>query len=435
MTHKLDGEQLLRVDALARVEGEGALRVRVRNGRVVDAELSIYEPPRFFEALLRGRGHTEPPDITARICGICPVAYQLTACQAVEAACGVDVPDEIRLLRRLLYCGEWIESHALHIDLLHLPDFLGYPGAVELARDHRDAVEQGLRLKQAGNAVITAIGGRAIHPINVKVGGFYRLPETRELARLRPVLAEALDAALATVRLVASLEFPDLEQPHDYLALRATAAEYPLERGTLVTSGGGAFPVEEFGGHVVEEQVRHSTALHARLAAGGLYVVGPLARYALNADRLTGAARDAARESGLGEVCRNPFRSIVVRAVETVYACEEALRILDRWQGAPAASVAVPPRAGVGHGATEAPRGVLYHRYALDADGSVLAARIVPPTSQNQAAIEADLARFVQAHLDLPEEQLTRRCELVIRNYDPCISCATHFLGLEMSRT
>jgi len=434
VTHKIDGDRLLHVDALARVEGEGALRVRVHDGRVVDVELAIYEPPRFFEALLRGRGHTEPPDITARICGICPVAYQLTACQAIEAACGVEVPDEIRLLRRLLYCGEWIESHALHVYLLHLPDFLGYASAVDLARDRRDLVEQGLRLKKAGNAVLAEIGGRAVHPVNVRVGGFYRLPEADALIRLRPVLQQALDDALATVRLVSSLDFPDLEQPHEYLALRAPAEEYPLDRGLLMTSGGGVFPAEEFGRLVVEEQVSHSTALHARLAGGGLYLVGPLARYALNGDRLTGAARDAAREFGLGEVCRNPFRSIVVRAVETVYACEEALSILELWHGAPDASVDVPPRGAVGHGVTEAPRGVLYHRYALDADGSVLDARIVPPTSQNQAALEADLAAFVQAHLDLPEEELTRRCEQAIRNYDPCISCATHFLRLELTR-
>jgi sulfhydrogenase subunit alpha len=432
MTHKLDGDHLLRVDALARVEGEGAMRVRVRGGRVTDVELAIYEPPRFFEALLRGRAYTEPPDITARICGICPVAYQMSACQAIEAACVVDVPQEIRLLRRLLYCGEWIESHALHIYLLHAPDFLGYASAVDLARDHRDVVEQGLRLKKAGNAVMELVGGRAIHPVNVRIGGFYRLPSAAELAGLRPLVARALDDALATVRLVSSFEFPDLEQPHEYVALRAPDGEYPLERGTVVTSGGASFPAEAFEQRVVEDHVARSNALHARLADGRSYVVGPLARYALNADRLSGAAGDAARSSGLGDVCRNPFRSILVRAVETVYACEEALRIIDGWRGAPAASVTVEPRAGVGHGVTEAPRGLLYHRYELADDGTVLGARIVPPTSQNQVSIEADLAEFAQAHLDLPVEELTRRCEQAIRNYDPCISCATHFLDLEV---
>jgi sulfhydrogenase subunit alpha len=419
MTHKLSGDDLLRVDALARVEGAGAMRVRVRDGRVTDVDLQIYEPPRFFEALLRGRGFTEPPDITARICGICPVAYQMSACQAVEAACGVSVPEEIRLLRRLLYCGEWIESHALHIYLLHAPDFLGYEGAVDMAKDHREVVEQGLRLKKAGNAVMTLVGGRSVHPVNVRVGGFYRLPTRAELATLRPVVEQALADALATVRLVSAFDYPELEQPHEYVALRAPDRDYPLERGVVVTSSGTTFDAAGFEHHVVEEHVERSTALHAQLA-----------RYSLNADRLTPLARDAATAAGLGNTCRNPFRSIVVRAVEAVYACEEALRIIDGWRGAPAASVAVHPRAATGHGVTEAPRGILYHRYRLTDDGTIVDARIVPPTSQNQASIEADLLQFVQANLELERDELTHRCEQAIRNYDPCISCATHFLDL-----
>jgi sulfhydrogenase subunit alpha len=430
MTHKLDGDHLLRVDALARVEGEGAMHVRVRDGRVTEVALQIYEPPRFFEALLRGRAFTEPPDITARICGICPVAYQMSACQAIEAACGVTVPDEIRVLRRLLYCGEWIESHALHIFLLHAPDFLGYEGAVDMARDHRDVVEQGLRLKKAGNELMALVGGRAVHPINVRVGGFYRTPSREELLAFRPTLERALDDALATVRLVSTFEFPELEQPHEYVALRAPNGDYPLERGFVTTSSGLSFGEDEFEQHVAEEHVARSNALHAQLVGVGNYVVGPLARYSLNFDALSPVARDAARAAGLGEVCRNPFRSIVVRAVETVYACGEALRIIDGWHGVSAPAVDVAPRAGVGHGVTEAPRGILYHRYELAADGTIADARIVPPTSQNQPSIEADLLDFVQDNMSLDTDELTRRCEQAIRNYDPCISCATHFLDL-----
>ena len=430
MTHKLDGDHLLQVDALARVEGEGAMRVRVHDGQVTDVELQIYEPPRFFEALLRGRAFTEPPDITARICGICPVAYQMSACQAIEAACGVAVPEEVRLLRRLLYCGEWVESHALHIYLLHAPDFLGYDGAVDMARDHRDVVERGLRLKKAGNALMTLVGGRAVHPVNVRVGGFYRLPTREELLGLRPQLATALDDALATVSLVAAFDFPDLEQPHEYVALRAPGDDYPLERGTVVTSSGLEFSPAEFDAHVVEDHVERSNALHARLEGVGDYAVGPLARYSLNHDRLTPLAREAADAAGLGATCRNPFRSIVVRAVETVVACEEALRIVDGWHGAGSPAVPVPARAGTGHGVTEAPRGILLHRYTLDEDGTITDARIVPPTSQNQAGIEADLRALVQLNLGLGLDELTRRCEQAIRNYDPCISCATHFLDL-----
>jgi sulfhydrogenase subunit alpha len=430
VTHKLSsGDHVLKADPLARVEGEGAMRVVVRDGKVADVELNIFEPPRFFEAFLRGRAYTEPPDITARICGICPVAYQMSSCQAIEDACGVQVTDEIRLMRRLLYCGEWIESHALHIYLLHAPDFLGYDGAIEMAADHRDVVEQGLSLKKAGNALMSTVGGRAVHPVNVKVGGFYRMPTRGELRALLPQLLKARDDALATVRLVAGFDFPDFEQTQEYVALRSPHG-YPLEGGSVVSSTGRAFDVADFSSVVVEQHVARSNALHAHLDGQSTYVVGPLARYSLNYDRLSSLAQEAAREAGLGAECRNPFQSIVVRAVELVYALDEAVSIIDGWEGGARPSVAVEPRAGVGHGATEAPRGVLYHRYELADDGTIRDAVIVPPTSQNLASIEEDLHRFVESRLHLPHDELTLRCEQAVRNYDPCISCATHFLDL-----
>ena len=430
MTHKLSsGDHVLRTDPLARVEGEGAMRIVVSEGRVTDVEVNIFEPPRYFEALLRGRAYTEPPDITARICGICPVAYQMSACLAIEDACGVTVTEEIRLLRRLLYCGEWIESHALHIYLLHAPDFLGYDGAVEMAADHRDLVERGLSLKKAGNALMSVVGGRSVHPINVRVGGFFRMPARDELIGLRPQLEQALDDAVATVRWVGGFEFPDFEQPHEYVALRSPFG-YPLEGGSVVTSSGRELDVADLGGVIVEEHVARSNALHAHLDGRTPYVVGPLARYSLNHDALSDLARECARDAGLGPQCRNPFQSIIVRAVEVVYALEEALRIIDGWTGASPAFVPVPPAAGVGHGATEAPRGILYHRYELAEDGTILDAAIVPPTSQNLASMELDLRSFAQARLEMPQHELTHLCEQAIRNYDPCISCATHFLDL-----
>jgi coenzyme F420-reducing hydrogenase alpha subunit len=431
MTHRLtSGDHVLEFDTLARVEGEGGMHVHVRDGVVEEVQLRIFEPPRFYEAFLRDRGHTEPPDITARICGICPVAYQFSACLAIEDACGVVVPEEIRVLRRLLYCGEWIESHALHIFLLHAPDLLGYPGAVEMARDHRPLVEAALRIKRAGNELMTVVGGRSVHPVNVRVGGFHRLPHRDELAALRPALATALDETLAALPALAALEFPDMTQPHLYLALRSPHG-YPLESGTLVTSEGLAAPVSAFGSHVVEHHVAHANALHATFD-GRTYAVGPLARYSINGDQLSPLARQAADAAGLGATCRNPFRSILVRLVELVQVLDEAGRIIDDWQGAPVAAVPVPARAGVGHGATEAPRGLLYHRYELSEDGTITDAVIVPPTAQNQPAIEADLRAVVQANLDLTHEELTHRCEVAIRAYDPCISCATHFLDVEV---
>jgi sulfhydrogenase subunit alpha len=422
----------LSVSALSRVEGEGALRVVVRDGVVEAAELQIYEPPRFFEAFLRGRQHTEVPDITSRICGICPVAYQSSGWAAIEDACGVEVGGQIAALRRLLYCGEWISSHALHIYLLHLPDFLGYPDAIALAQDQRAVVERGLRLKKAGNAVLERVGGRAIHPVNPRVGGFHRAPTRAELDDLATTLRPALDDAVATVHLVAGLDFPALELPHDLLALHHPD-RYAIEAGRIRSSRGLDIPAQEFAAHVVEHQVPQSTALHATLD-GRRYLTGPLARYSLNSAQLSPSARQAAAAAGLGATCRNPFRSIVVRAVETVHAVEEALAIIARYERPDPPAVPVPPRAGVGYGVSEAPRGLLYHRYRLDAGGRILTATIVPPTSQNQAAIEDALRTVVGTRVDLDDAELTALCERTIRAYDPCISCAAHFLDLTVDR-
>ncbi|MCX2951491.1 Ni/Fe hydrogenase subunit alpha [Lentzea sp. NEAU-D7] len=430
MTHRPN--RTLQVAGLARVEGEGALHVRTVGGEVDRVELNIYEPPRFFEAFLRGRNFREPPDITARICGICPVAYQMSACLAIEDACGVHVSGQLRALRRLLYCGEWISSHALHIYLLHAPDFLGFPDGIALAREHRAVVERGLALKKAGNRIMDVIGGRAIHPVNVRVGGFYRVPAPDDLRPLAETVRQALHDALATVEWVAGFDFPDLDVPHDLMALREDDG-YPLDGGTPHVSTGLDFPVAEFGDHVVEHQVPHSTALHARLD-DRLFLVGPLARYSLNSDRLSPAAREAATAAGLGPVCRNPFRSIVVRAVEIVYAVEEALRIIESYERPDQPSIEVVPRAGIGHGVTEAPRGLLYHRYGLDAAGRILDADIVPPTSQNQSAIETDVTSVVRSHQHLDDHALQSLCEQTIRNYDPCISCSAHFLDFNRER-
>ncbi len=432
MTHRT-GNRLLQVGALARVEGEGALHVQVADDRVTAAQLQIYEPPRFFEAFLRGRHYTEPPDITARICGICPVAYQMSSCLAIEDACGVEVPADIAALRRLLYCGEWIESHALHICLLHTPDFLGYDGAIEMAGDHREVVQEALRLKKIGNAVLEVVGGRAVHPINVRLGGFFRSPGHDAVGSLEADLAWALHASLDTVERVAAFDFPDYDGDWDLIAL-AGSDGYPfMGRRIAAASGRLDIDVSEFAEHFTEVQVPHSTALHGRWG-GGHYLVGPLARYAVNRALLPRAARDAADAAGLGAVCRNPFRSIIVRAVELVAACETALALVRAYRPPSDPFVDVAARAGVGHGISEAPRGLLYHRYEIDDDGLIRSATIVPPTAQNQPAIEHDLLHVVQDNLDLDDHALTHRCEQAIRNYDPCISCATHFLRLAVHR-
>jgi coenzyme F420-reducing hydrogenase alpha subunit len=423
----------IKVNYLARVEGEGALYVRVRDDRVVDVKLKIFEPPRFFEAFLRGRAYSEAPDITARICGICPVAYQMSAVHAMEDACGVSVNGPLRALRRLLYCGEWIESHTLHVYMLHAPDFLGYADVIQMARDFPDVVQRGLQLKKAGNAIVALLGGREVHPINVRVGGFYKVPTRRDLTPLAERLAWAREAALDTVRWAATLPCPVFEQDYEFVALRH-ASEYPFNEGRLVSNKGLDIAVHDYEAHVVEQHVAYSNALHAVLKERGAYCVGPLARYNLNFDRLSPLAQEAARQAGLGPLCRNPFQSILVRSVEILYACDEALRLIALYEPPEQPAVAVAPRAATGYGCTEAPRGILFHRYELDTDGTILDARIVPPTSQNQKTIEQDLYHVVAQSLTLPQDQLTWRCEQAIRNYDPCISCATHFLRLHVDR-
>ena len=423
----------IEVDALARVEGEGGLSIKVKDSVVSDVKLRIFEPPRFFEALLRGRLYTEAPDITARICGICPVAYQTSAVQAMEDALDVEVPVEIRALRRLLYCGEWIESHALHVFVLHAPDFLGYEDAFRMAADHRDVVTSALRVKKAGNELMRVVGGREIHPVNVRVGGFYRAPLARDLQALVDELEWARDWSRKAVAWAAALPFPDFEQDYEFVSLRHPA-EYPFCEGRLVSSRGLDIAAGEYLQHFVEEHVAYSNALHSVIKGRGAYHVGPLARYNLNFDRLPSDVQAAALGAGLDTPCRNPFKSLAVRTVELLFACDEALRLIGAYVPPEPAAVSMMPRASTGHGCSEAPRGILYHRYRLDDLGVIQDARIVPPTSQNLKRIEQDLAALVQSRLDLPGEMLKWQCEQAVRNYDPCISCATHFLRVEIDR-
>ena len=374
------------------------------------------------------------PDIVARICGICPIAYQMSAVHAIESAFGVTVDGQLRALRRLIYCGEWIASHALHVTMLHAPDFLGLPDAIHMARDHGEAVRNGLALKKTGNDLMRVLGGREIHPVSVKAGGFHRVPTRAELAPLAESLKRARELAETHVRWTASLAFPDFEQDYEFVALRHPD-EYPFNEGRLVSSRGIDISIDDYETEFEERHVAHSTALHSVVKRRGAYHVGPLARYALNFDRLPGHLQALAREAGLGPVCKNPFQSIIVRAIEIVYACDEALRLIAEYEPPALAAVKLEPRESVGFGCTEAPRGICWHRWEFEADGRVRRVRIVPPTSQNQLCIEADLAAVAGTVLDKPDDEIRHVCEQTIRNYDPCISCSTHFLKLSIRRT
>jgi sulfhydrogenase subunit alpha len=426
--------RVIKVNQLARVEGEGGLHVKISDGRVQDVKLNIFEAPRFFEAFLRQRKYSEAPDITARICGICPVAYQMSSVHAMENAFGVVVDGQLRELRRLLYCGEWIESHVLHIYLLHAPDFLGYEDAIALGQDHPEVVERALMMKKIGNDLVGLLGGREIHPVNVRVGGFYRVPTKAELLPFVERLKRGVDAAVETAKLVAGFEFPPLEIDYDYVAL-THQSEYPFNEGRICSTRGLNLDVREFEVYFEERHVAHSNALHGYQKGGGTYNVGPSARFSLNRDRLTPVARQVADELTLHPPIRNPFKSIMVRSIETIFAYEEALRIINQYEMPGKPAVPVQPRGGLGFGATEAPRGLLYHRYRIGEDGLIRDARIVPPTAQNQPTIENDVRVLVSANMSLGRDELTWKCEQAIRNYDPCISCATHFVRLTVENT
>ena len=423
----------IEVPALARVEGEGGLYIRLTDGKVSQVELNIYEPPRFFEGFLQGRYYQEVPDITARICGICPVAYQMSSVHAMEAALGVTITPELRLLRRLMYCAEYIESHALHIYMLQAPDLLNHESALSLAVEAPDVVRQALRLKKIGNELLRAIGGRSVHPVNVCVGGFYRWPELYAIQALIPELEWARKAAIETVQLAAGLNYPEFEMDYEFVAI-SREDEYAIYDGEVLSSRRGRIPLDRFERAYIETHVRHSNALHSHAADGKTYFVGPLARLNLNYERLRPAARQAAEEAGLQLPLLNPFKGLLARAIELVEVCDAAIELAHAYSPSGPSHLEVKLKAGEGAGVSEAPRGLLYHRYVVDEQGMVCFAKITPPTAQNFAQMEADLWKFAPGALELPHEEATLACEHLVRAYDPCISCATHFLKLKVAR-
>jgi sulfhydrogenase subunit alpha len=423
----------IEVPALARVEGEGGLYIALEGGQVSEIRLDIYEPPRFFEGFLHDRYLQEVPDITARICGICPVAYQMSSVYALEKAVGCTVTPSVRELRRLMYCGEYIESHALHIYMLQAPDLLGHESALSLAAVAPEVVQNALRLKKIGNQLLKIIGGRSVHPVSACVGGFYRWPKAEELKALLPDLRWGLETAKETARWSISLPYPEMEVDYEFVAT-SLPDEYAIIEGDVLSSKRGAIPVEEFEGVYPELQVRHSNALHSLTTDGQPYIVGPLARLNLNHEKLNPQAKQMVEELKLELPIRNPYKSLIARAIELVDAYELAIALIENYAPEGPSRSELKLRAGRGCATTEAPRGLLYHRYEIDEKGFIQSARIMPPTAQNLARVEADLKQLVPLVIDLPEKEATLACEHLVRSYDPCISCATHFLKLTIDR-
>jgi coenzyme F420-reducing hydrogenase alpha subunit len=425
--------QDIHIPALARVEGEGALTIRVKDGEINEILLNIYEPPRFFEGFLHGRYFQDVPDITARICGICPVAYQMSSVQALEAAMQVTISPELRQLRQLLYCAEYIESHALHIYLLQAPDLVKQESAISLAAEAPGLVKQALRLKKAGNELLKIIGGRSVHPVNACVGGFYCWPDEAAIHALVPELEWARQASIDTVTWAATLEYPDFEQDYEFVALNRVE-EYAIYDGDILSSKGKRISPVDFEKNYIETHVERSNALHSHTVKDSTYFVGPLARFNLNYKKLRNMAREVASSIRLKPPLRNPYKGLLARAVELVHVCDLAIELANAYhpQGPSHVEFSVLP--GEGWGVSEAPRGLLYHRYVVDEQGFVRFARITPPTAQNFAQMEADLWALAPSVVTQPQEEASLTFEHLLRSYDPCISCATHFLKLNIER-
>jgi coenzyme F420-reducing hydrogenase alpha subunit len=421
----------IEVPALARVEGEGGLYIGLQDGKAVEIRLDIYEPPRFFEGFLHNRFLQEVPDITARICGICPVAYQMSSAFALENALDIKISSQVRALRRLMYCGEYIESHALHIYMLQAPDLFGKESAFELAAIAPDVVKNALRLKKVGNEILKAIGGRSVHPVNVCVGGFYGWPEAAPLKVLVSDLEWGLQTSIDCVKWAVTLPYPDLEIDYEFVALHHPD-EYGVIDGDIWSSKGRKLAISEYEKGYIEEHVQRSNALHGHTIDGNTYLVGPLARLNLNHEQLLPNAKKALKDTKLKLPLKNPYKSLIARAIELVQFFEEAIKLVKEYKPEGPAHVELKLKEGEGAGATEAPRGLLYHRYKIDENGFVQFAKITPPTAQNLPRIEADLLAMAPKIVKMPEAEATRTAEHLVRAYDPCISCATHFLKLKV---
>ncbi len=414
----------VQIDALTRVEGEGSLEVFLKDGKPESLRLSIYEPPRLIEGILKGKPYHVIPDITARICGICPVAYQMSGVQAIEDAFGVKIPEDIEEIRRLMYFGEWIQSHALHVFFLHLPDFFKVPSVLELSKIDKELVLAGMDIKRAGSLIIQTLGGRTSHPVSVIPGGFSILPDS--LSNLIETIENALEKTLWTAERLRAITFPEFKLK-EVLFVSLMEEDYPILKGDIYFEGTKISP-KDFKSFFVEFELAYSTAKHAMTKDGRVYMVGPIARFNNAFEKLSPLATKTAQRLNLEPSVKNPHKGIFVRIVEIVHALEKAIEIVKGYRKPQKSKVEVVPRSSTGYGVSEAPRGILWHSYSFDSEGRVLIADIVPPTSQNQRAIELSLWESIRDKENLREDWLRDHAEPMIRSFDPCISCATHFL-------
>lgn len=424
----------VKVDYMARVEGETALNITVQDGKITDLQLRLYEPPRFFQAFLVGRHYEEIPDLVSRICGICPVAHMVTSMQALEQALEIIPSPETRHMRELLALSQWIQSHALHTYMLAVPDYLGYASVLEMIPEHKATVEQALRLKRLGNDLTTLIGGREIHPVTAVIGGFTHAPDREAVKAMIARLKAAKKDVNDMVDIAAGLALPQFTRDMEWVSLKLDN-RYPVIKGDLYSNKGLHAEKEDYREFIQESHTDHSNALFSSVKDRTSFIVGPLARINQNFERLSPDAQAAARRNNLKYPSGNPFDSIPARAVETMWAVDRCIELLEGLKLKADQQPVVKPPLGTGYSLNEAPRGLLYHYYKVNRQGLIEEADIVSPTAHNAFNIEEDLRQFVPGILDLTDEELTLRCEMLVRAYDPCFSCSVHFLKVNIKRS
>jgi len=423
----------IKVQHLARVEGEGGVWVRIKDGKIEYVEVNIFEPPRFFEAFLRGRSYLEAPDLTARICGICPLAYVMAASRAMEKILGIQVSEETDKLRKIAFYGEWIESHVLHFMFLHAPDFLGQHSIFDIAKENPQAVKDAVGLRKWGNRAIEIVGGRPVHPVGFRVGGLHRIIKKEELLPLLKNFNEVEKMARNLLEFVVNLPIPEIEYDLVLMSLKGDR-EYPILKGVVANNLGGEFPEDDLEKNITVEQKIYSNALHYRLKNGRPYITGPIARFNLNYDLLAPEVKDILEKAGYKAPLKNTYQSIVARAAETYHAVLEIKKLIESYSEPPQPYIEAEVRAGKGAAISEAPRGMLYHYYEIDENGKIVYANIIPPTAQNYAAMEEDIIKVQDLIVNAPRDKAQRVVEMTIRNYDPCISCSVHAIKLRILR-
>jgi len=428
----MNGEKIIKVNHVTRVEGHGNILIKIRDGRVDECQWQVVEAPRFFEAMLRGRKWYEVAHITSRICGICSIGHTLTSLKATEAAMDVAISDQTEKLRKLLMHAENLQSHILHLGYLVLPDLLGVPSVIPLVSTHKEEVLRVIRLHRLANEMSDLLGGRTTHPQRPMVGGFVKWPTVTELEALHKKLEEALPEVNAVASLFKDLtdRLPDFHRETEYIGL-THRHEYAIYDGDIASTDGGTWPVDNYKDITNEYLVPHSTAKFTRHKRSS-YMVGALARLNLNYDQLSPRAKEVAVAFGLRPTNYNPFMNNIAQLVEIVYSLEDSIGLIDDLvkDGIKDETPSVSVKAGQGSAATEVPRGILFHEYEYNKDGECIWANCIIPTNQNHANIQDDLEALVPQIKENPKEEIELMVEMLVRAYDPCISCSTHCVFL-----